>query len=119
MTTQTAPRSPYMSISVQLDTPDAPPLDGRPVRLVSWTATRYDRGDVSYVIYAHHKDQAKDKEPLTEILRAEVIDPAIVPDWVPWPPANWLASLELGKPGRAAASAPDRVFVLRELGGVW
>jgi len=86
---------PYMSISVQIDTPDAPPLDGRPVRLVSWSAIRYDRGDVSYVIYAHHKDQAKDKEPLTEILRAEVIDPAIVPDWVPWPPAGWLASLEL------------------------
>jgi len=89
---------PFMSVSVQIDPPDAPVLDGRPVRVVSWTATRYDRGDVSYVIYAHHKDQAEDKEPLTEILRADVIDPAIVPDWVPWPPAGWLASLELGKP---------------------
>ena len=103
---------PYMSISVQIDTPDAPPLDGRPVRLVSWSAIRYDRGDVSYVIYAHHKDQAKDKEPLTEILRAEVIDPAIVPDWVPWPP-------ELGKPdliGQASV-ALDAATIARVNGG--
>ena len=97
--------APYMSISVQLDTPNAPKLDGRPVRLVSWTANRYDRGDVSYVIYAHHKDQAEDKEPLTEILRAEVIDPAIVPDWVPWPPPSWLASLELRRDRFEDASA--------------
>ena len=110
---------PFMSVSVQINTPDAPVLDGRPVRLVSWSANRYDRGDVSYVIYAHHKDQAKDKEPLTEILRADVIDPAIVPDWVPWPPANWLASLELGKPDLIAQAsvALDAEVIARVNGG--
>jgi hypothetical protein len=108
--TQTATR-PYMQVSVQIDTPDAPALDGRVVRTVSWIAIRQESGLVQYRIYAHHKDQAKDKEPLTEILRAESIDPAMVPSWVPWPPAGWLASLELDKPDPAASL---RAYLARE-----
>ena len=89
---------PYMQVSVQIDTPDAPALDGRPVRTVSWIAIRQDSGDVQYRIYAHHTYVAEGQGPLTTVLLAESLDPAAVPDWVPWPPAHWLASLELGKP---------------------
>ena len=89
---------PYMSVSVQIDTPDAPALDNRVVRTVSWIATRQDSGRVHYTIYAHRRYVADGESPLATVLSAESIDPALVPDWVPWPPANWLASLELGKP---------------------
>ena len=95
----------YMSISVQIDTPDAPALDGRPVRTVSWTAIRQDSGRVSYSIYAHHHDGAKGKESLTAVLYADALDRVTVPAWVPWPPAGWLASLELERDLIAEASA--------------
>jgi len=100
--TQTEAR-PFMQVSVQIDTPDAPALDGRPVRLVSWTATRFSSDHTNYSIYAHHPHG--DPTPfgfLTTVLDATSIDPAIVPDWVPWPPAGWLASLELDRDRIAA-----------------
>ena len=110
---------PYMQVSVQIDTPDAPALDGRPVRTVSWIAIRQDSGDVQYRIYAHHTYVAEGQGPLTTVLLAESLDPAAVPDWVPWPPAHWLASLELGKPdliGRASV-ALDAATIARVNGG--
>jgi len=86
-----------MQVSVQIDTPTAPALDGRPIRTVSWIAIRQDSGDVQYRIYAHHTYVAEGERPLTTVLAAESLDPAMVPDWVPRPPANWLASLDLPK----------------------
>ena len=114
--TQTEAR-PYMSVSVQIDTPDAPPLDGRPVHLVSWIASRFSHSTeyAQYTIFAHHRDGGD----LTTILDAKSIDPDMVPDWVPWPPANWLASLELGKPdliGQASV-ALDAATIARVNGG--
>lgn len=85
-----------MQVSVQIDTPNPPLVAGKPVHTVSWTATRQDDGHVSYAINAHHygPDDAPLADRLTPVMRAKSIDPAAVPDWVPWPPANWLASLE-------------------------
>ena len=80
---------PYVSIYVAIDTPDAPMLDGKPVRTVSWTANRFSSGHTNFTVCAHHACGH-----LVPLLDAESIDPALVPDWVPWPPANWLASLE-------------------------
>ena len=97
----------FLQVSVQIDTPNPPLLDGRPVRLVSWTASRYSHGGVGYTIFAHHCDDGG----LTTILDAKSIDPAMVPDWVPWPPPGWLASLELGKPDPDAAM---RAYLARE-----
>ena len=86
--------APYMSILVQLDTPDAPKLDGRPVHTVSWGAIRYDERPVEYTVYAHHPDRA---HALTTLTRGVDL-PAILADlpaWVPRPPSGWLASLRM------------------------
>jgi len=104
--TQTEAR-PYLQVSVQIDTPDGPAIDGKPVHTVSWTATRHDSGRVEYSVSAHHHgaDDAPLCERLTRVLTCELINPAIVPDWVPWPPAGWLASLELRRDRFEDASA--------------
>ena len=110
--TQTAAR-PYLQVSVQLDTPDGPAIAGKPVHTVSWTATRSSDGRVSYSISAHHHgaDDAPLCERLTRVLTCDALDPAIVPDWVPWPPTHWLASLELDKTDPDAAM---RAYLARE-----
>jgi len=108
--TQTAAR-PYLQVSVQLDTPDAPPFDGKPVRGVSWTATRHDSGRVTYVVWAHHNnpgDALADRISKVAWMDDQ-LDPAMVPDWVPWPPANWLPSLELDQDQDRIAAMCDSI----------
>lgn len=98
MTTTTRP---YMSVSVQLATPDGPLLNDKRVEVVSWTAIRYHHSDdVEYTINAHHPyipghDTLEDHITMVLHIR-ETLDPALIPDWVPWPPTGWLASLEMG-----------------------
>jgi hypothetical protein len=104
MTTQTEARAPYLSISVQLDTPDAPRLNGRPVATVSWSAIRYPSlPRVTFVVYAHYGDAA---EPhIFTLLRTEATTTPDVPAWVPKPPPGWLASLKM-----TAEPDPDATF---------
>ena len=99
--TTTAPPRPYVSIYVAIDTPDAPRLDGKPVRSVSWSAYRFSRGgaQVEYTLTAHHSDTSLTTLGDGVDLPAILVD---LPAWVPWPPANWLASLELDRDRIAA-----------------
>jgi len=104
---QTEPR-PYVSIYVAIDTPDAPRLGGKPVRSVSWTAHRFSHAGsvVEFGVYAHHGNGQ-----LTRIVEAKAPATPDVPDWVPRPPAGWLASLKMTEPVRPASPLMA--------GGVW
>ena len=97
--TQTSAR-PYVSIYVAIDTPDAPRLDGKTVRSVSWSAHRYPRegAPIEFVVTAHHPHADDAEGCLTTMLETKSLASPDLPDWVPWPPANWLASLELPSP---------------------
>lgn len=108
--------APYMSISVQLDTPDAPRVNGRPVRVVSWTATRYPGGKPGFSVYAHHPESADPADaPLTVLLCTNSLANPDVPAWVPRPPSGWLASLRMtAEPDRVAQASTALMA-----GGVW
>jgi len=100
--------APYLSISVQLDTPDAPLVDGRPVHVVSWCAVRYGDGEPAGItLYAHHVTEPY----VTVLVRTENLATADVPAWVPRPPSGWLASLKMTEPVRPASPLMA--------GGVW
>jgi hypothetical protein len=104
---------PYMSVSVHIDTPDAPLLNGKTVQSVSWSASLSPWSGLEYTINAHHPYRSDDggtlDDRLTPVLRTKRVDPAIVPDWVPWPPAGWLASLELDAPAGIFTPSPELV----------
>ena len=114
MTTQTDARAPYLSISVQIDTPNAPRIDGRPVRLVSWIATRYDGAPApTFRVYAHFV--GTDEPHLTLLLETTSLASPDLPTWVPRPPAGWLASLKMTEPdndlvGRMSAAIDRATF---------
>ena len=88
---------PYVSIYVAIDTPDAPRLDGKTVRSVSWSAHRYPRegAPIEFVVTAHHPHADDAEGCLTTMLETKSLASPDLPDWVPRPPVGWLASLEL------------------------
>ena len=83
-----------MSVSVQLDTPDAPRVNGLPVYRVSWCAARFaSEVGATFTVYAHHP--GTDEPRLSLLLQTEATTTPDLPAWVPRPPSGWLASLRM------------------------
>jgi len=100
--------APYLSISVQLKSPDNP---YGPEAIVSWSATRYSSGHVEIDVHVH---TSPDK-CLRIAHRDALVTIEDVPAWVPRPPSGWLASLRMtAEPDRVAQASTALMA-----GGVW
>jgi len=79
--------APYTSVSVQLPAPSSPYGDERVS--VNWSATRFSSGLTEVIVGVFAGGR------YTRLGSSDALTLPVVADWVPRPPAGWLASLRM------------------------